>query len=289
MFVLENQLLKVAVNPIGAELDSVFHKEFGLEYMWSGNSNFWGKKSPVLFPIVGSLKENTYFFEGQKYQLSRHGFARERVFILEKQDADSLLFTLQYDSDTLKKYPFKFLFQIKYKLVENKLSVTYIVENQSLTTMPFSVGAHPAFKIPLADDTTYEDYFLEINKKETFGRYPLSIDGLIESKSNIFLEDDSKIPLKKELFYADAVVLKDVKSTKMSIKSDKTKHGLTMDFEGFPYFGIWAAKDAPFVCLEPWCGIADTVLTNQNFVEKEGINLLEVGSVFERTWSIEMF
>jgi galactose mutarotase-like enzyme len=289
MFVLENQLLKIAVNPIGAELDSVFHKEFELEYMWSGDSDFWGKKSPVLFPIVGSLKDNTYYFEGNKYQLSRHGFARERVFILEKQDADSLIFTLQYDSDTLKKYPFKFLFQIKYKLVENKLSVTYIVENQSLTTMPFSVGAHPAFKIPLADDTTYEDYFLEINKKETFGRYPFSIDGLIESKSNIFLEDDSKISLKKELFYADAVVLKDMKSTKMSIKSDKTKHGLTMDFEGFPYFGIWAAKDAPFVCLEPWCGIADTVLTTQNIVEKEGINLLEVGGVFESTWSIEIF
>jgi galactose mutarotase-like enzyme len=289
MFVLENQLLKVAVNPIGAELDSVFHKDFGLEYMWSGNSNFWGKKSPVLFPIVGSLKDNTYLLGGQKYQLSRHGFARERVFILEKQDDISLLFTLQHDSETLKKYPFKFLFQIKYTLAENKLSVTYIVENQSLTTMPFSVGAHPAFKIPLADDTNYEDYFLEINKKETFGRYPLSIDGLIELKSNIFLEDDSKIPLKKELFYADAVVLKDMKSTKMSIKSDKTKHGLTMDFEGFPYFGIWAAKDAPFVCLEPWCGIADTVLTTQNIEEKEGINILEAGSVFERTWSIEMF
>ena len=179
MFVLENQLLKVAVNPIGAELDSVFHKDFGLEYMWSGDADFWGKKSPVLFPIVGSLKENTYFFESQKYSLSRHGFARERVFILGKQDDISLLFTLQYDSETLKKYPFKFLFQIKYTLVENKLNVTYIVENQSLTTMPFSVGAHPAFKIPLSEDTSYEDYFLEINQKETFGRYPLSIEGLI--------------------------------------------------------------------------------------------------------------
>jgi galactose mutarotase-like enzyme len=289
MFVLENQLLKIGVNPIGAELDSVFHKVFGLEYMWSGDSDFWGKKSPVLFPIVGSLKENTYFFEGQKYGLSRHGFARERVFILEKQDAESLLFTLQHDSETLKKYPFKFLFQIKYTLYENKLSVTYIVENQSLTPMPCSVGAHPAFKIPLVDDTIYEDYFLEINKQETYGRYPLSINGLIETNANVFLENSSKIPLKKELFYADAVVLKDMTSTKMSIKSDKTERGLTMDFEGFPYFGIWAAKDAPFVCLEPWCGIADTVLATQNILEKEGINLLEVGGVFERTWSIEMF
>ena len=114
-------------------------------------------------------------------------------------------------------------------------------------------------------------------------------NGSIEMKSNNFLENSSKIALKKELFYADAVVLKDMKSTKMSIKSDKTPHGLTMDFEGFPYFGIWAAKDAPFVCLEPWCGIADSVSTTQNIVEKEGINLLAAGGVFERTWSIEMF
>jgi galactose mutarotase-like enzyme len=289
MFILENQHLKIAVNPIGAELDSVFHKGTQLEYMWSGDARFWGKKSPVLFPIVGSLKGNTYFFEGEKYALSRHGFARERVFILEKQDDISLLFTLQHDSETLKKYPFKFVFNVKYALIENTLKVTYLVENQSVMTMPFSVGAHPAFKIPLVENTTYEDYFLEINKVETFGRYPLSMGGLIESKSNPFLENSVKIPLKKELFYADAVVLKNMQSDRMSIKSDKTPHGLTMDFTGFPYFGIWAAKDAPFVCLEPWCGIADTVETTQNIVEKEGINLLETGGVFERSWGIEMF
>ena len=289
MFILENQQLKIAVNPIGAELDSVFHKGTQLEYMWSGDAQFWGKKSPVLFPIVGSLKDNTYFLGGEKYQLSRHGFARERIFILEKQDDISLLFTLQHDSETLKKYPFKFVFKVKYTLIENILKVTYLVENQSVTTMPFSVGAHPAFKIPLVADTTYEDYFLELNQPETFGRYPLSSDGLIEQKSNPFLENSAKIPLKNELFYADAVVLKNMQSDRMSIKSDKTPHGLTMDFTGFPYFGIWAAKDAPFVCLEPWCGIADTVSTTQNIVEKEGINLLEAGGVFERSWGIEMF
>jgi galactose mutarotase-like enzyme len=289
MFILENQHLKIAVNPIGAELDSVFHKGSQLEYMWSGDSDFWGKKSPVLFPIVGSLKNNTYFLEGEKYQLSRHGFARERVFILEKQDDISLLFTLQYDSETLKKYPFKFVFSIKYMLIENTLKVTYLVENQSVMTMPFSVGAHPAFKLPLVENTTYNDYFLEINEVETFGRYPLSIEGLIESKPNPFLENGTKIPLKKELFYADAVVLKDMKSSRISIKSDLTPHGLTMDFQGFPYFGIWAAKDAPFVCLEPWCGIADGVETTQNIMEKEGINLLAAGGIFERSWGIEVF
>jgi galactose mutarotase-like enzyme len=289
MFILENSTLKIGINPIGAELDSIFHTGTELEYMWSGDSNYWGKKSPVLFPIVGSLKDNTYFFEGEKYSLPRHGFARERVFILEKQDANSMLFTLQHDSETLKKYPFKFVFKVKYTLTENALKVTYLIENQSLTIMPFSVGAHPAFKIPMAEDTGYDDYFIEINRTETFGRYPLSIDGLIETKPNIFLENSQKFPLKKELFYADAVVIKDMKSTRMSIKSDKTPHGLTMDFEGFPYFGIWAAKDAPFVCLEPWCGVADSVLTTQNIVEKEGINLLAIDSVFERSWSIQVY
>jgi galactose mutarotase-like enzyme len=289
MFVLENEFLKIAINPIGAELDSVFHKGFELDYLWRGDAAFWGKKSPVLFPIVGSLKDNTYYFEGKKYTLPRHGFARERVFILEKQDADSMLFTLNHDSETLKQYPFEFQFQIKYTLTENTLFVTYLIENQSVTTMPFSVGAHPAFRWPLVENTKYEDYYLELSETEILGRYPLSIEGLIEMKSNIFLDNKNRIPLTPSLFYADAVVLKDMASTSMSIKSDKTPRGLTMGFKGFPYFGIWAAKNAPFVCLEPWCGIADTVETTQNIVEKEGINLLKPQAVFEGTWSIDMF
>ena len=155
--------------------------------------------------------------------------------------------------------------------------------------MYFSVGGHPAFRLPLVGNTDYTDYFIELNMVETSGRYPLSKDGLLKLATNPFLKNTDKIPLKQSLFYEDAVVLKHLKSNSMAILSNKTPHGLRMTFEGFPYFGIWAAKDAPFVCLEPWCGIADSVDTTQALVEKEGINKLARGERFERAWYLDIF
>ncbi len=286
---IENKNLRVAIQPKGAELDSVFHKQYQLEYLWQGDAAFWGKKSPVLFPIVGTLKGNSYTYEGKQYTLPRHGFARDKVFIVEKQTVDAVTFLLKSDADTLKNYPYDFEFRVHYTLTANTLSVTYDVKNTTGSDMYFSVGGHPAFRLPLVEDTVYTDYFIELNAVETSGRYPLSKDGLLELTTNPFLENTDKIHLHPSLFYEDAVVLKHLKSNSMAILSDKTPHGLRMDFEDFPYFGIWAAKNAPFVCLEPWSGIADSVNTTQNLVEKEGINKMEADGQWTWTWQIELF
>ena len=286
---IENDQLRIAIQAHGAELDSIYHKEHQLEYLWSGDSAYWGKKSPVLFPIVGTLKDNTYTFKGEKYSLSRHGFARDRVFELEYQTADSAVFLLKSDAESFKNYPFHFEFRLHYALKINELCVTYGVKNLSDEPMYFSVGGHPAFQVPLVAGTFYEDYFIQLNETETFGRYPLSKEGLIETMPNAFLNNSNNIVLKHSLFYEDAIVLKHIKSNSMAILSDKTPHGLRMTFDGFPYFGIWAAKNAPFICLEPWCGIADMVNTTQELTEKEGINQLEIGEQFERTWRLEVF
>ena len=287
--VIENKFLKVVLQAKGAELDSIVHKEHDLEYLWSGDAAFWGKKSPVLFPIVGTLKDNTFYLNGAQYGLSRHGFARDCVFTLENHTADKATFLLKSDTESWKNYPFDFEFRVHYSLKINTLSVTYDVKNTGDTPQYFSVGGHPAFKVPLVEGTSYEDYFIELNETETAGRYPLSKDGLLLTKTSPFLKYTKKFALKHDLFYEDAVVLKHLKSTQMAILSDKTPHGLRMTFEGFPYFGIWAAKNAPFVCLEPWCGVADSVESSQKLAQKQGINRLEVGGLFERTWSIELF
>ena len=287
--IIENDQLRIAIKAHGAELDSIYQKEHQLEYLWSGDSAYWGKKSPVLFPIVGTLKNNSYTFKGGKYALSRHGFARDRAFELENQTADSAVFLLKSDAESFKNYPFHFEFRLHYALKINELCVTYDVKNMGNEPMYFSVGGHPAFQVPLVEGTTYEDYFIQLNETETFGRYLLSKEGLIETIPNAFLNNSNNIPLKYALFYEDAIVLKHIKSNSMAILSDKTLHGLRMIFEGFPYFGIWAAKNAPFVCLEPWCGIADMVNTTQELTEKEGINKLEKGEQFEKTWRLEIF
>ena len=286
MQILKNQNLTIKISSKGAELKSIFNNENQTECMWNAAPKFWGKSSPVLFPIVGSLKENTYCFDGKEYTLPRHGFARDRDFIMEKSEENSVTFLLTHDGNTLKVYPFKFEFRLIYTLENNTLKVTYSVKNIGENKMYFSVGGHPAFAVPLAKNTDYNDYYLEFDKIETFKRWGLTSKGLIEAEPSDFLIDTNKIELTKELFYDDAIVFKNIKSTSATLKSGKTNHQLKFDFEGFPYLGIWAAKDANFVCIEPWCGIADIANHNQELVEKEGIIYLDLGENFERTWRV---
>jgi galactose mutarotase-like enzyme len=289
MTIIENSDLRVVIKADGAELDSIRHKQHELEYLWQGDAAFWGKKSPVLFPIVGGLKDNRFTYEGKIYHLPRHGFARDKTFTIEQQSANKVTFLLTSDEESLKNYPFPFELRLHYALKDNTLSVTYAVKNTGDAPMYFSVGGHPAFRVPLVAETDYTDYRIELNAAETLGRYPLSKNGLLELNSDPFLENTNQIPLQPSLFYADAVVLKHLSATRMAIVSDKTPHGLRLTFDGFPYFGIWAAKNAPFVCLEPWCGIADSVDASQALTEKEGINHLASGAVFERTWAVAFF
>jgi galactose mutarotase-like enzyme len=289
MFIIENDTLKIAIQARGAELNSIFHKTNRMEYMWSGDPAYWAKKSPVLFPIVGTLKEDHYYFDRKPYLLSRHGFARENDFIVTGQTETGIRFSLGSTPKTQKQYPFDFLFSITYTLLGNSLGVTYTVKNEGASDMYFSVGGHPAFRVPLADGTRYEDYYLEFEKAEHSGRWPISKDGLIETEPVPLLEDTSQLHLTRELFSADALVFKGLSSSSVSLKSDKTTHGLHLDFTGFPYLGIWAAHMADFVCIEPWCGIADSVLSQQLLTEKEGIVRLERGGLFERTWTLQVF
>lgn len=286
---IENDSLEVTIAPKGAELQNIIHKGNSLEYLWSGDPAFWGKKSPVLFPIVGGLKNNQYLVGTQAFPLSRHGFARDMEFEVTTQNATSATFSITSNEKTLAVYPFAFSFSITYSLEGASLHVIYDVKNEGQENMLFSVGAHPAFKVPLAENTSFEDYYLEFSAQENAGTWPLSADGLIEEKPVPLLNNTNQLPLKKSLFYKDALVLKQLKSTAISLKSNKTPHGLTMQYEGFPFMGIWSAKDADFVCLEPWCGIADSVFSSGNLYEKEGINSLNPGTSFQRTWSITLF
>jgi galactose mutarotase-like enzyme len=289
MFTIENTQLKAVINAKGAELTSLVHKEHQLDYMWHADPAVWGKHSPVLFPIVGTLKNNTFFHNGQSYQLPRHGFARDKQFAVEDHNGDTITFLLRHDAETLTIFPFAFEFRIRYTLFENSLAVAYEVVNPGKEVMFFSVGAHPAFKLPLAPGTGYTDYFLQFNQTETAPRWPISPDGLIEQSPIPMLENTNRLNLSKDLFQKDAVVLKGMSSSIVTLGSDKTPRGFRFDYPGFPFLGIWAAKNADFVCIEPWCGIADSVNTSQQLSEKEGINKLVAGETFTRTWTVTVY
>lgn len=289
MCTIEDQQLRINIHPKGAELQSIYHKGNQTEYMWSGDPAFWGKHSPLLFPIVGTLKGNTYYYDGKSYELPRHGFARDREFAVEKQSADAITFLLRSDETSLKVFPFAFELRISYRVSEASLTTTYDVSNPASGPLYFSVGGHPAFKVPLAPDTAYTDYSLEFDKTENAPRWPISKDGLIERESQPLLNNTRVLPLTKELFAKDALVFKGLQSTSVTLKSSRTQRGLTFSFPGFPFLGIWAAPGADFVCIEPWCGIADSVDSNQQWTDKLGINKLEAGGKFERSWTLNVF
>lgn len=286
---LENDYLKIAVKSKGAELCSVVRKDSQMEYMWSGDPAVWGKTSPILFPIVGTIKDDTYSYGNERYKLSRHGFARDAEFEIVKQEKQEAVFLLKNSADSFKIYPFAFELFIKYLVESDELKVSYEVRNAGTNIMYFSLGAHPAFKVPLTEATVYKDYFLEFNSIEDAGRWPINKEGLIAKVSLPFFNNSSRIDLSHELFEKDALVFKDIHSHKVSLKTDRDTHGLDFYFNGFSYLGLWAAKGGDFVCIEPWCGIADSVDHNQQFTEKEGVQTLPANDGWVREWKIRPY
>ncbi len=286
---ISNGLVSIRVNHKGAELVSLYNHALQLEYMWQADPTFWPKSSPILFPVVGALKEGSFFYDNKAFTLPRHGFAREMEFELESNELNKLVFVLRSDDASRKSYPFDFILRVRYEIDQFEVKISYEVANRGSEEMLFSIGAHPAFKVPLIPGTAYSDYFLKFEKPENSSRWLISKEGLIETSSTPLLTDTDTLPLRKELFYEDALVFKDLKSSLISIRSHKHTHGLDFTFPGFPFFGIWAFKDADFVCLEPWCGIADSVSHNQRLEEKEGIIILDPSNAWTRTWSVRVF
>ncbi|RNL52789.1 aldose 1-epimerase family protein [Pedobacter jejuensis] len=288
MITLENDFLKVNIAAKGAELQGLYSKETEIEYLWSGDAKYWAKHSPVLFPIVGSLKNDSYSYKDKSYQLPRHGFARDNDFTAAQISKTEVVFTLSDTAETLKVFPFPFELNLNYQIIDRKLSLTYSVINKGSKKMLFSLGAHPAFAVPNTPETVYEDYYLAFNDDERLTYWKLQ-DGLVADETETIELSGHKLNLKHELFYNDALVFKTMQSNCISLLNTKNDFGLHFHFDDFPFFGIWAAKDAPFVCLEPWCGVADSVNHNQKFNNKEGVVKLDAGKTWQRCWEVECF
>jgi galactose mutarotase-like enzyme len=288
MIHLQNEFLSATIDPKGAELQTLCRKDNGLDYLWSGDPAYWGKHAPILFPIVGTLRGNTYIFDGMTYTLPRHGFARDKTFDVLPIDEQEAEFTLKDDSQTREVYPFAFLFRVRYRLAGPLLEVEYSVSNPGGVPLYFAIGGHPAFAVPLEKGNRYEDYYLEFNRPETAARNVLK-DGLLQRESAPFLSGEQKIPLTHELFANDAVVLHGLQSDTITLKSDRSPHGLCFSIRGWPDLGIWAAPGAPFVCIEPWQGHADYADHDRQLVHKEGMVELAPAGEWKRSWKVELF
>lgn len=278
---IKNSFIKAQIKSFGAELNSLKKCDENFEYIWQANSKYWARHSPVLFPIVGRLKEDSYFYKNKKYSLSQHGFARDKEFEIVQNEADFIEFRLKSDEKSLDFYPFFFELDIGYKLDKNSLIVSYKVKNKSDEKMYFSIGAHPAFNTQVGD-------FLEFENIKTTKRYFLDEKGLIYKNEDLNLEN-SKLYLDKDLFKDDALVFNDSNIKQIILKNIENKSRVKVKFDNFPYLGIWSKpNDAPFVCIEPWFGVADEENANQKIEDKKGILSLEKEEEFFCFYTIEV-
>ncbi|MBT2731377.1 aldose 1-epimerase family protein [Carnobacterium sp. ISL-102] len=290
MISLENSLLTVSISTKGAELQSIKHPTEGIEYLWQGDPTFWGRKAPVLFPIVGRLQNDQYRYKGKTYPLNQHGFARDSEFHVEEQTATMVRLTTYSTPDTKKYYPFDFQLTLIYTLEANTVNVSYLVKNTHASEeLYFSIGGHPGFNVPMTSDTTFEDYYLSFLPRRTRGQIPL--DGsYLDLENKTLGQTNTEIALKRTLFNNDALIYETKGKNTFSIHSEKTTHSVSLTFEDFPFTGIWSPpkKEAPFVCIEPWFGIADTTDFTGELNEKLGIQHLKGKEAFSANYTISL-
>lgn len=281
MITLENEHLTIMINPLGAELTSVIDRASDYEFMWQADADFWGRHAPVLFPIVGRLKDNQYQYNGDTYNMTQHGFARDSEFEVVETTGSTALFCLKSSEATKEKYPFDFELYIQYTLNRKNVVTKYKIVNPSTEEeMYYAIGGHPAFNMSQKEDASGELEFdqvtVEIKPHVEITHLPLTADGLIaDSKAEQQVPGEMKIT--HETFHNDALVYKIDEGKAIELKDKANNVQINVLTSNLPYVGIWSPYPVRggFVCIEPWAGIADTESTSGNYNEKVGINHLE--------------
>lgn len=287
---LKNERMTITVNKIGAELASV--KMDGREYMWNADPKYWNRSSPVLFPFVGGLKNKQYTYEGKSYPMGQHGFARDMEFDLVEETTQNLKFAVKSNEETLKRYPFDFMLTIDYILQDNHLEVLWNVTNPGKKEMFFSIGGHPAFMCPIEEQGVQTDYkirFVKSGKSLTsFDSMGIGAeDGLLSGKVNHFELTDGDLQITEHLFDGDALVLEKYQTDEIALIDPTGKAYLTARFTT-PLVGVWSpvGKNAPFICIEPWCGRCDRTDFQGDLPKREYGNKLNPGESFRSGFEI---
>lgn len=288
-----NSQLSIAIDALGSELKSVKHQQLGIEYMWQADPQFWGRTSPILFPIVGRLTNNTTFINGQVYQLPQHGFARDMTFNCIEQRNDYVLFLLKANEQSKQNYPFDFELFISYQLQDNKLTVGWQVNNVNSVMMPFSIGAHPAFSTQLQENDQFEDYNIIFDTHKQYYLWQLNNAMQLVDKNVPFEQPLQQFTLKYPYFEVDALVFPHQQLSSICLKNRHHGHGVNVDFTGFSEVALWTAegknKRSPFLCIEPWFGHADLEGGAPELVNKRSIIQLAAGDSFKARYSIEFW
>ena len=275
---IENEFLTCEIDDMGAQLHSLISKENGKEYIWQGNPDIWYGQSPVLFPIIGQLINDKYFYNGVEYTMPKHGIARRYVFNVKECNGARAVFSLESNEKTLEAYPFEFEYILTFELKGKALVNTMTVVNKTKGDMYFSVGAHPGFNCKVGD-------IIEFEQEETLATERIDKESLIIPEKFPFMENEKSFVITKEIFEPDALILSDIKSEKLTIKGENE---VEFTFGKCPFLGIWAKPGAPYVCIEPWYGVNDGREVKKDISEKRGIQHLAEGETFDFSWTAEI-
>ena len=274
---LQNEDLRICVNSLGGALSSIKDKD-GTEYLWQGDKKYWSGQAPVLFPICGSLRNDRAVIGGDRETcMPRHGIVRKKEFTLEKADAKEIVYSIETDEELWAKYPYDFKLTISYVLSGKSILIKYDVENRGEAVMPCFLGAHPGFNCPLTADTCYEDYYLEFAQEENCtAATNLPESGLVDRTARQpFLQHSRKLSLDYKYFAIDALTLDKLKSRRVTLRTDKHKKGIEVDFADFPYLILWStANKSPFIAIEPWSGLSTCTDESDVFEEKANVILV---------------
>lgn len=284
---ISNHHLTATVDSLGAQLVSLKKIDDDIEYIWKADPEVWGRHAPILFPVVGKLKNDEYHFQGKRYHLSQHGFARNMEFKNLVANSDTLIFELQESEESFRHFPFHFALQVSFYLWKNILYTKFEVHNTHGDTLYFSIGGHPGFTCPIDETSTRSDYYLEFENAESAQSHILE-GGNISSRTKNVIEN-RVIKISDDVFDEDALIFKGLNSQKVSLKHNSGKEVLHFHFPNYPYLGIWSMNQtSPYICIEPWYGLADNESHNGDLTQKEGIQTLDPEGVFSCEFGIEI-
>lgn len=286
LFQISNDKITIQVDSMGGELKSLKEVASGREYMWNGDPQYWKRTSPVLFPLVGGVKDGIYRVNGREYTMGQHGFARDTEFQLKSQVASEIWFTLESNEDMLIKYPYPFVLELGYELVDMTVIVKWRVKNPVKERMYFSIGGHPAFLCPIINGTKQSDYRIRFDTTEKVVSSCLE-NGLVSGKSVTYKLQNGALPVTEHLFDGDALIIEQEQAHSVSLVAPDGRDYLTVEFDA-PLFGIWSppGKRAPFICIEPWYGRCDRADYAGEWKDREWMQALNAGETFAADYKV---
>lgn len=289
LYTIQNENLILQIDSLGAQMMEL-QSRYGTQFLWDGNPEYWAGRAINLFPYVGRLTNKSYEFDGKLYPMDIHGFAWISEMVVSGNGEDWIEFRLSSNEETRKQYPFEFEYGVRYVLDGWNVLITYLVKNNDTRSMPFGLGGHPGFRVPLEDGFQFEDYYLEFSDPCDPNQVCYTSDCYVSGKERRYLLENRKIlRLSHNMFDGDAIVLKNM-AREVTLKAKGSEKSITVTYPQMQYLGLWhmPGTDAPYICIEPWISQASRKNIVENLMCQSDLIHLEQGQEYKNYWKIQI-